>query len=77
MRAKLPELPDQKAARFEDAFGLSAYDARHLVEHRETADFFEVCMELAGDDTAKLAKPVANLVINDVTAYLNLSLIHI
>ena len=71
VRAKLPELPDQKAARFEDAFGLSAYDARHLVEHRETADFFEVCMELAGDDTAKLAKPVANLVINDVTAYLN------
>ena len=31
VRAKLPELPDQKAARFEDAFGLSAYDARHLV----------------------------------------------
>ena len=71
VRAKLPELPDQKAARFEDAFGLSAYDARHLVEHRETADFFEACMELAGDEAAKLAKPVANLVINDVTAYLN------
>ena len=71
VRAKLPELPDQKAARFEDAFGLSAYDARHLVEHRETADFFEACMELAGGDAAKLAKPVANLVINDVTAYLN------
>ena len=71
VRAKLPELPDQKAARFEDAFGLTPYDARHLVEHRETADFFEACMELAGDDAAKLAKPVANLVINDVTAYLN------
>ena len=71
VRAKLPELPDQKAARFEDAFGLSAYDARHLVEHRATADFFEACMELAGADAAKLAKPVANLVINDVTAYLN------
>ncbi len=28
-------------------------------------------MELAGGDAAKLAKPVANLVINDVTAYLN------
>ena len=71
VRAKLPELPDQKAARYEDAFGLSAYDARHLVEHRETADFFEACMEQAADDAAKLAKPVANLVINDVTAYLN------
>ena len=71
VRATLPELPDQKASRFEDAFGLTPYDARHLVEHRETADFFEACMELAGDDAAKLAKPVANLVINDVTAYLN------
>ena len=41
------------------------------MEHRETADFFEACMELAGGDAATLAKPVANLVINDVTAYLN------
>ena len=53
VRAKLPELPDQKAARFEDAFGLSAYDARHLVEHRATADFFEACMELAGASSAQ------------------------
>ena len=28
-------------------------------------------MELAGEDAGALAKPVANLVINDVTAYLN------
>ena len=71
VRAKLPELPDQKADRFERDFGLSAYDARHLVEHRATAAFFEECMGLAGADAAKLAKPVANLVINDVTAWLN------
>ncbi|MDO4290511.1 MAG: Asp-tRNA(Asn)/Glu-tRNA(Gln) amidotransferase subunit GatB [Eggerthellaceae bacterium] len=71
VRAKLPELPDQKAARFADAFGLSAYDARHLVEHRETANFFEACMEAAGVDAPKLAKPVANLTINDIAAYLN------
>ena len=72
VRAKLPELPDQKAARFQEAFGLSAYDAQHLVEHRATAAFFEACMAEAGaDGAAKLAKPVANLVINDVTAWLN------
>ena len=53
VRAKLPELPDQKAARFADEFGLSAYDARHLVDHRATADFFEACMEVAGKDAAK------------------------
>ena len=71
VRAKLPELPDQKAARFARDFGLSAYDARHLVESRATARFFEACMELAGEDAGALAKPVANLVINDVTAHLN------
>lgn len=74
VRAKLPELPDQKADRFMSEFGLSAYDARHLVEHRETSQFFEACMaaETDGDASAKsYAKPVANLIINDVTAWLN------
>lgn len=71
VRDKLPELPDQKAARFERDFGLSAYDARHLVEHRVTANFFEACMQEAGDEAQGLSKPAANLIINDVTAYLN------
>ena len=69
VRAKLPELPDQKAKRFEGDFGLSAYDARHLVEHRVTSAFFEEGMKAAAD--AKLAKPLANLVINDITARMN------
>ena len=71
VRAKLPELPDQKARRFADDFGLSAYDARHLIENAEVGELFEGCMGLAGGDAAKLAKPVANLCINDVAAYLN------
>ncbi len=71
VRAKLPELPDEKAKRFEQQFALSAYDARHLVDDRETAHFFEACMETAGDDAETLAKPVANLAINDIAAYLN------
>ena len=68
VRAKLPELPDQKAARFERDFGLSAYDARHIVEDGTVAAFFEQCMETA---EAKLAKPLANLMLNDVAAYMN------
>ena len=71
VRVKLPELPDRRAARFEQEFALSAYDARHLVEHRETASFFEACMALAGEQARVLAKATANLVINDITAYLN------
>ena len=71
VRAKLPELPDQKAARFQESFGLSAYDARHLVEHRVTAAFFETCMGDAGEEAATLAKPLANLLINDIAARMN------
>ncbi|WP_139653533.1 Asp-tRNA(Asn)/Glu-tRNA(Gln) amidotransferase subunit GatB [Raoultibacter phocaeensis] len=69
VRAKLPELPDARAKRYEAEFGLSAYDARHLVEHRSTSNFFEACMACA--DNQALAKPLANLIINDVTGYLN------
>ncbi len=69
VRKKLPELPDQKAKRFESEFGLSAYDARHLVEHRSTANFFEACM--ATEQGTQFVKPIANLIINDVAAYLN------
>ena len=68
VRAKLPELPDEKAERYADTYGLSAYDARHLVDHRVTANFFEACMKLADE---KLAKPIANLIINDITAHMN------
>ena len=71
VRAKLPELPDQKAARFAEQFGLSVYDARQLVEGEQTASFFEKCMEAAGAGAKKLAKPVANLVINDIAGWQN------
>ena len=71
VRAKLPELPDQRAARYERDFGLSAYDARHLVEHRFTVEFFEAACEAAGDRASELAKPLANLALNDITAYVN------
>src|SRR5262249_16994170 len=40
LRAGLPELPDEKRARFV-ALGLSDYDAGVLVAERETADYFE------------------------------------
>lgn len=68
VRAKLPELPDQKAARFVESFGLSGYDSRQLVENMATADFFEACMQ---DADAKLAKPLANLINNDIAALMN------
>lgn len=69
VRTKLPELPDEKAKRFQTEFRLSVYDARHIVEESEIATFFEECMNSAAD--ASLAKPIANFLINDITGYLN------
>ncbi|MBO4352522.1 MAG: Asp-tRNA(Asn)/Glu-tRNA(Gln) amidotransferase GatCAB subunit B, partial [Eggerthellaceae bacterium] len=71
VRAKLPELPDQKAERYERDFGLSAYDARQLVADAFMADFFEAACAAAGDKARDLAKPIANLVLNEISAYVN------
>ena len=58
--AKLPELPDDKKARFISDFGLSDYDASVLTAEVESAAFFEKTAE--GRD-GKLA---ANWVINEL-----------
>src|SRR5213078_3111854 len=58
LKAHLPELPDEKKARFM-ADGLSLYDAGILVAERATADFFEAVAN--GRD----AKSAANWVINE------------
>ncbi len=60
----LPELPDEKRARF-IAQGLSPYDASVLVSERELADFYE---ELAKGVDAKAA---ANWLNNEVLGRLN------
>ncbi|MPZ11206.1 MAG: Asp-tRNA(Asn)/Glu-tRNA(Gln) amidotransferase subunit GatB [Kiloniellaceae bacterium] len=67
IKTKLPELPDEKKARFVKDFGLSIYDAGVLVADRDTAAFFETVAE--GRDP-KLA---ANWVIGDYFGALNKS----
>src|SRR5690606_9693120 len=61
----LPELPDDKRARFISEMGLSEYDASVLVAEKATADFFEKVA--AGRD----GKAAANWVINDLLGALN------
>ena len=68
VRAKLPELPDAKKARFMESYGLPAYDAGELAGDVEVAQFFE---EAAQDADAIVAKKIANLIINDVSAWAN------
>ncbi len=70
LKADLPELPDQKKARFVAEFALSLYDAGVLVAERESADFFEtVLAKLA--DKARDGKLAANWVINELFGRLN------
>jgi aspartyl-tRNA(Asn)/glutamyl-tRNA(Gln) amidotransferase subunit B len=61
VRAALPELAEAKRARFEQRYGLSAYDARLLTESRAQADFFEAAVAEYGP-----AKPVANWMLRDL-----------
>jgi len=65
LKTHLPELPDEKKARFVRDFGLSAYDADVLVAERAAAEFFE---QVAKGRDAKLA---ANWVINELFGRLN------
>jgi aspartyl-tRNA(Asn)/glutamyl-tRNA(Gln) amidotransferase subunit B len=57
-KASLPELPDAKRRRYEQALGLSAYNANVLTAEAETARWFEA---LLGEAAAKQGKPEADV----------------
>ncbi|MCC0033657.1 MAG: Asp-tRNA(Asn)/Glu-tRNA(Gln) amidotransferase subunit GatB [Hoeflea sp.] len=67
LKAGLPELPDDKKARFVADMSLSVYDASILVSEKAIADYFEDVA--AGRD----GKTAANWVINDLLGALNKS----
>jgi aspartyl-tRNA(Asn)/glutamyl-tRNA(Gln) amidotransferase subunit B len=70
LKAELPELPDQKKARFIAEFGLSPYDASVLVAERESAEFYEAVLAKLADKTRD-GKLAANWVINELFGRLN------
>jgi aspartyl-tRNA(Asn)/glutamyl-tRNA(Gln) amidotransferase subunit B len=65
IKSSLPELPDEKKARFVK-LGLSAYDASVLVAERDTADYYEAMLA----DGAE-AKAAANWLNNEYFGRLN------
>jgi aspartyl-tRNA(Asn)/glutamyl-tRNA(Gln) amidotransferase subunit B len=67
VRSALPELPDEKAARYVEQFGLSAYDAGVLTASREMGDYYEAVVDKLGGH-AKLA---ANWVMGELSGALN------
>jgi aspartyl-tRNA(Asn)/glutamyl-tRNA(Gln) amidotransferase subunit B len=70
LKADLPELPDEKKARFIGEIGLTPYDAAVLVSERESADFFEAVLD-GLKDKARDGKLAANWVINELFGRLN------
>jgi aspartyl-tRNA(Asn)/glutamyl-tRNA(Gln) amidotransferase subunit B len=67
VRVALPELPDDKAARFVRDYGLSEYDAGVLTASRELAEFYEQVVREVGSEP----KLCANWVMGDLSGFLN------
>jgi aspartyl-tRNA(Asn)/glutamyl-tRNA(Gln) amidotransferase subunit B len=66
VRQSLPELPDARAARFVERFGLPAYDAGVLTSDRELADYFEACLQHFAQP-----KQVSNWIMGPLLGLLN------
>jgi aspartyl-tRNA(Asn)/glutamyl-tRNA(Gln) amidotransferase subunit B len=67
-RASLPELPDAKRRRYEQALGLTPYNASVLTADVTTARWFEALLEKLGDEHAQRA---SNWVTSDLFGALN------
>ncbi len=63
IKAKIPELPEQKQIRFQTAYGLSEDDARQLTDEKELAAFFEAILEKV--DAKVSPKIVANWILSE------------
>jgi aspartyl-tRNA(Asn)/glutamyl-tRNA(Gln) amidotransferase subunit B len=70
LKADLPELPDEKKARFIKDFALTPYDASVLVSERESAEFYETVLATLANK-ARDGKLAANWVINELFGRLN------
>ena len=66
-RGEISELPDAKRVRFEADFGIKTADAEQIAGDPEFADFFEAA---AAGMAGKEAQTVANLLVNEMIAYL-------
>ena len=76
IREDLPEMPDARATRFREEWGLPEYDARLLTDERGTAEYFEETLSTlfsltGGGNTRAQAKAVSNVVMTDVMRALN------
>ena len=67
IKSTLPELPKQKQQRFQDEYGLSAYDANVLTSTLELATYYETTLKQSNASP----KLVTNWVMGELAAKLN------
>ena len=65
-RAELPELPEARCRRFQEALGLPEYDALVLTAEKEVADYFEEALAVHAEP-----KKISNWVMGEVMRELN------
>lgn len=70
LRSLLPELPEQKRIRYQNSFGLSAYDAGVLTSSKSLSQFFEQVLSLAVLQESSI-KIVSNLLTGEVARLIN------
>lgn len=74
-RDSLPELPDEKKARFMTALGLNDYNAGVLVAEKEQSDYFETLVaalaKASGKDAVDVAVKASNWMTGDLFGALN------
>ena len=66
LRAKMPELPDERRDRFIIEYQIPRYDAGVLTSSKSLADFFEICITLYPDP-----KNISNWILSELLRYLN------
>ncbi len=67
IRRHLPEMPEQRIARYTEVYGLPEYDAQVLTEERAISDYVDATLAAMGDGANQdAAKAVSNIVMTDV-----------
>lgn len=66
VKKELPELAEQRISRYQDEYGISAYDARVLTLDKAVSDFFDAAALIYSGDK----KNIVNWLTTDVLGYL-------
>lgn len=67
IKAKLPELPNRRLARYINEYGLSSADAKIIVNQKKISDLFDETLKIYNNP-----KSVANLIIGELLRRINL-----